>query len=124
MKISAIGNTGKFLLSGGAITLSQCYDNAIIFDSEQVFTGLSTILPVNDFNIYPNPADDYLSIGGLNENADVAIFDLTGKLIYNSELCNSQIDVSNFQSGIYMMKIETAKGVVTKKFVKNKIQYH
>jgi hypothetical protein len=118
MKISAIGNTGKFLLSGGAITLSQCYDNAIIFDSEQVFAGLTPILPAIDFNIYPNPVNDYLSIGGLNENADVAIYDLTSKLIYNNYFSNNQIDVSNFQSGIYIMKIETAKGIVTKKFVK------
>lgn len=118
MEFCAIGNTGKFLLSGGAIYLSQPYDNAIIFDSEQVFTGLTPILPAIDFNIYPNPAKNYLSISGLNENADVAIYDLTSKLIFNNKVSNNQINVSNFQNGIFIIKIETAKGIVTKKFVK------
>jgi hypothetical protein len=105
--------------------LKACYGFVILGAGNLKLHKYNPITVVNpvpiqdgDVKVFPNPANNLLFINGLNQNANVAIYDMTGKLIYNSELCNSQIDVSNFQSGVYMMKIETANGIVTKKFVK------
>ncbi len=112
--VGVLNHSGPALAHNGTLIISSS-EYVIAFNSGT--TAVENI-SLEEYSIYPNPVINYLSIDGLNENADVAIYDLTGKLIYNSELINSQIDVSNFQSGLYTMKIETAKGIVTKKFVK------
>ena len=68
--------------------------------------------------IYPSPAKNILYINGLTEKSKILIYDSGGKIIFNKEITGNQIDISNFQSGVYTMKIETAKGVFTKSFVK------
>jgi len=36
---------------------------------------------------------------------------------YNTNINNSQIDISNFQNGVYLIKIKTDNGIITKKFI-------
>jgi hypothetical protein len=53
------------------------------------------------------------------EIKNVAIYDLTGKIIFNSQFSTlNSIDVSTLTAGVYLLKIQTGKGVITKKFVK------
>ena len=69
--------------------------------------------------IYPNPIDGTLFIkipSGIDIN-DVKIYDTLGKSI-DIEIRNNQIDVSQLNSGVYFMKINTLQGTLTKKFVK------
>jgi hypothetical protein len=72
-----------------------------------------------DLKIYPNPTKNELRIesGSLTINR-VEIVDLSGKVIYQFNGLRSQINVSALSHGIYIVKIETNKGTVTKKFVK------
>jgi hypothetical protein len=55
------------------------------------------------------------------ENAKISIFDITVKLIFNKQITDNQIHVGNLQNGVYTIKIEIAKGMVVRKFVKNGI---
>ena len=82
-------------------------------------TGIESITN-DELRIYPNPVRDELRI----ENGEwriekVEILDLTGKIILNSQfsILNS-INVSSLPQGVYFLKIQTDKGNVTKKFVK------
>jgi len=83
-------------------------------------TGVETIT-ADALSIYPNPVKDELFITN-NEQLtmnNVEIVDLTGKTIlipHSSFLI--PINVSSLPQGIYFLKIETDKGIVTKKFVK------
>ena len=63
--------------------------------------------------IYPNPVKEKLQI----ESGDltirkVEILDITGKIVENST------NVSALSSGIYFVRLETDKGIITRKFVK------
>ncbi len=80
-------------------------------------TGLTQISD-KDFSIYPNPTNDKLYINGLTEKAIISIFDQNGKLFFNKQIINDEIDISNFQNGIYIFKVETNKGKITRKFIK------
>jgi len=81
----------------------------------------------NQISIYPNPVKDKLKIesGDLQSGTklkinSVEITDLAGRIIVNySLLIVNYIDVSTLPQGMYLLKIYTDKGVVTKKFVKN-----
>lgn len=81
-------------------------------------------LSVNDeiaskFNIYPNPAKDFINIESRNINiSSVNVFNILGtKVIEQKELTNSKLDVSALSNGIYFLKISADNGTVTKKFI-------
>jgi len=67
--------------------------------------------------IYPNPTSNILNLNNL-QNANIKIFDLCGKMLMNINNTDSKIDVSNLNNGIYLIKIETQSGIITKKFIK------
>jgi len=81
-------------------------------------TGISEIKDTS-ITIYPNPVKAILIVN--NENLiinKVGIVNLSGKVIYQFNNSRNQVDVSALLKGIYFVKIETDKGIVTKKFVK------
>jgi uncharacterized repeat protein (TIGR02543 family) len=85
-------------------------------------TGIAA-LPDAAVRIYPNPAKSVLIIdnGQLTIN-NVTIIDISGRQIFNSQfsILNSQLklDVSPLPAGFYFIRIETNKGTVTGKFIK------
>ncbi|MFK7772544.1 MAG: DUF4465 domain-containing protein [Saprospiraceae bacterium] len=73
------------------------------------------------FEIYPNPASDFFILKNLeNENTEVAIFDMTGKLIYNNILTDYQneINIQNLAKGTYMVKVQTETKVASQLLIK------
>ena len=80
--------------------------------SENFFTNTDLVI------VYPNPATDYINIVG--DVASYEVYDIVGKCVCrDARSCVSTISVSDFQSGIYIMKFVMRNGsVVTKKIVK------
>jgi len=75
-----------------------------------------------EFIISPNPATSTLNVyvpKGF-ENARLSVFDVLGKEIYKIELSNphSTINISKWNSGVYLMRIATDTESQTKRFVK------
>ncbi|MEM9544739.1 MAG: M43 family zinc metalloprotease [Bacteroidota bacterium] len=72
------------------------------------------------FNAYPNPATTELTISSEDEITTLKIVDITGRLMNNQKVNakQTQVDVSTFRPGIYMISIETEEEVLTKKFIK------
>lgn len=59
----------------------------------------------NKISIYPNPSTNVINIeGNISNNYNIEVYDLIGKQIGNYKNKKS-IDVSNFISGIYLIKI-------------------
>jgi len=73
------------------------------------------------FEIYPNPASEFFVLKNLeDENAEVAIFDMTGRLVYNNTLTGIQneINVQNLAKGTYMVKVQTETKVASQLLIK------
>ena len=72
------------------------------------------------FSLYPNPANDTISIKGNNTITQVSVFDLTGKKVLTSnQLKNNSLDISKLKSGVYLVQIEDQNNTtITKKLVK------
>jgi hypothetical protein len=68
-------------------------------------------------SVYPNPAANKIIVKGVGAFADLFLFDLTGKLIWqkknNTSQTNAMIDLAHVPAGIYVLKI----GVVIKKVI-------
>jgi len=79
----------------------------------------------NTFKFYPNPADHTLNVESFSSTigkANFKIFDLNGRLLLNIALDLSQpkqIDVSQFEAGIYVAKIENSQTNISKKLIIN-----
>lgn len=89
----------------------------VIVDEE-----LSTIEnETNAFMIYPNPVTNWLTINlGNQTDANITIHDVNGKLVLeqNIEANIQATDVSQLQSGMYLITISSNEKTITKRFIK------
>ncbi len=60
--------------------------------------------------IYPNPASDILTIQ-TKEKGNVVLYDVKGQILIEKQIQNSetQLDISNFSNGLYMIVFRTEK---------------
>jgi uncharacterized delta-60 repeat protein len=110
---------GKILVGGNFITYKGDNSSAFLIKlhTEQSLSTTS-FDTANSFVIYPNPAQDvlYLQANNFTSIKAVKIYDLQGKVVL--EDTNDTINVSNLSKGLYIVKISTEEGEVTKKFMK------
>jgi hypothetical protein len=74
-----------------------------------------------NINIYPNPTNDKLYIKAETEIEDVVVYDVYGRHLVTetpSLQDNVAINVENLKSGIYFVKINTGKGNIVKRIIK------
>lgn len=94
---------------------------AIYFANGSVYvTGIDE-KELNHIAIQPNPTNDYVTITNANEDIkQIVIFDLYGKELQNEvqDGSNYSISLNDLPTGIYLFKIKTTKGEVTKRVVK------
>ncbi len=75
---------------------------------------------LNNISVYPNPVTNELTINSSLEleNSIIAIFDIQGKKVYNSEFKTNTLDVSDLESGVYFLRIIQNEKQVNLKFIK------
>ncbi|MFC0604175.1 T9SS type A sorting domain-containing protein [Winogradskyella pulchriflava] len=93
----------------------------LFFVSAFSFAQLST--DQNDeFTISPNPAKTKLNIklASADEDVKVEVFDVLGKRVYKGEMTqlDSSINVSNWKSGVYLVRVFNDKTTQIKRFIK------
>lgn len=73
-------------------------------------------------NIYPNPVTDFASINLVDTQINsITVIDINGRVVKkgnSNELLNAKINLSDLTAGIYLMTIDTDKGIATEKIVK------
>jgi hypothetical protein len=66
---------------------------------------------------YPNPVANRLFLGGATEG-EATITDMNGRTLRMVPLTGDGIDVSNLRAGTYLLRVATATGVETVRFVR------
>jgi len=106
-----------------------CYSDANMFNLyvddiliDVLITGINN-LQNTEFQIYPNPCKDEVTIEHSNiskEDIKYEIQNISGKQITQLISKNEKVKISinNFSTGIYILKITSSKGVIVKKLVK------
>ena len=81
-------------------------------------TGVEEDYAMN-INLYPNPVKDILYIE-CDDMQQYDIFSLDGKLVKSSQTIDNEavVDMGDLNSGIYMLRITSEKGVLTRRIVK------
>lgn len=75
---------------------------------------------VDNLIVYPNPTKDFLNIeiSQFSNDAIYSVFDLSGKRVMNGTLNINKIDVSQLNSGSYILRIFENQKQQTQKFIK------
>ena len=102
----------------------------IIDNFGSIYKIEGNILSTTDFNIntvsiYPNPASNNLNVKSSNNSfiKNISIYDLKGSIALTkniSGLTETNISINSLQSGIYMVKVTSTKGIsIIKKLIVN-----
>jgi hypothetical protein len=77
----------------------------------------------SNVNIYPNPANDHITIdfGNLDnvEGWNIKIINILGQEVLSQPMNTDKIDVSELTKGIYIIKISDGMSQIDRKFIKN-----
>lgn len=116
-KVVVANQSGDYsveVTKGSCSTLSDAFTF-----NEEVLNANKALLAA--LNLYPNPVEDKMFIE-LNDiySVNVTIFTLSGKFIDSFEISSnkSEIDMSKFSKGTYLIQFESEKGSVTKRIIK------
>lgn len=114
----------RILSSTSSLWLGESIAANMQLDNITATTSLSTntFKTNNVFEILPNPASSKMTIA-LNEGitkSKAVVYDVLGKKIHEKELHTgkTQIDISNWNTGVYLVRIITDNKTLTKRFVK------
>lgn len=114
------GNYQVVVSHKGVITNASQNYSLIISGNNIVLSN--KVFDSSSFLVYPNPAENILNIDTSNQFIkSYAIYDNQGRIVKDSRLnsgVNFTIDISNLQSGIYLLKINSSDKSITKKFIK------
>ena len=93
-------------------------NNKIITISESGTSGLS-ILNSDDIKIYPNPIGNVIKIDSdIKQAMSYDIMSISGVIMSRGSLSNASIDVSDLQSGLYIIRIMGSDFEYTQKILK------
>ncbi len=74
---------------------------------------------LTDLKVYPNPAQQSFTVEFTQENFDLIITDLTGRIIYDQKNISgkTQIDSKDSTGGIYFVQATNGKFILYKKLI-------
>ena len=112
-------DTNNFFSSFGQDMSGQLY----AIGSGRVYKIIGETMGVNDQNqntisVYPNPTSDYLNITSNKSVDTVSIYSAEGKLLQTINGNTTQIDISSYPKGVYLVTIQSGKITKTQKVVK------
>ena len=117
----------SFMQSGGQYYISGAGNNMNLIISNPIFINyvfrnypLSTQnFNLNQIVLYPNPADSTIFVDSQNNLVDkIEIFNSLGQTVKTINAGFDIINISDFASGIYLMKLYSGNKIVSKKFIK------
>ena len=93
----------------------QMYDEATYYIDDlsltwQEWDEATMSVPIQDYSkvaIYPNPASQFITIDGVDDNANVDIYDISGKNVksFMIKSKSQQMDISDLVKGIYLARL-------------------
>ncbi|HNQ67029.1 MAG TPA: T9SS type A sorting domain-containing protein [Bacteroidales bacterium] len=109
----------EFILVSQYVNMYSCTDadTVKINFRDPIYIGVIE-MGKGDFDVFPNPADNYITILSDKIINSVQIFDINGKLLKSVSDNYEDIDISDFGQGMYFILINTDDEVLKRKFVR------
>jgi hypothetical protein len=113
----ALGNYFEYKVTAlyieGADTCESDYSNT----SGDVCEGINDSFGESDFNIYPNPCNDFLKIESSEEIEFISLYNSFGELLLKKVVHDKQLEIpfSAYSAGVYLIRVESDGRVISKK---------
>jgi hypothetical protein len=139
-KISLIGGDWKLHMGGGVFSISDTFVYFITSNSKTYkltfkgyvggTTGKSTfnvyeatlsnksIEANNNTIVYPNPSNGTFNIQSDLNVLNFELFDIKGQKLKSGSQINEMIDISQFESGVYILSLQTESGKYYSRIIK------
>ncbi len=121
MRIGSIGDTHNYVQGDLDILVKEMVDAAAAGTFVNPTIGIDEAKnTISKVTVYPNPATNRVTFAIPAQNAIVAVYDITGKVIFNQSVeVNGglfNLDISNLNSGMYFYNVTVDNSSVTGKF--------
>ncbi|MDD4236695.1 MAG: T9SS type A sorting domain-containing protein [Bacteroidales bacterium] len=110
LNIPANDFLGNPRVYGGRIDMGAIENQYVIWDNIEPNS--------KQLSLYPNPAADWIFVQIEAYNVDIEITDINGRVLISDKLTSSVIDISHLPEGMYIVKLNTGKEIITEKFFK------
>ena len=117
----------NWTLNGEEVSTDNPYSFTVTEDVELVANfkhevGIENI-PMTSINVFPNPTCGIFSVTNYELQIEgVEVYDVFGRkmsqILYLKSHISNLIDISHLQTGIYFIRIQTEKEILTKKIIK------
>ena len=76
---------------------------------------------IDSFELYPNPTfGDFLTVSSDNRAPmKVSVYDILGKQVIQRTITNNRLNVSNLNTGVYILRAEQDNAFTTRKLIIN-----
>ena len=106
-------------LAAGSHTIAKSNSaNLFYIKTAYATLGLLQNLETPKLTLYPNPVSNSLYLTSNQKIENVLIYNITGALVKSISNNPESIDVSNLNSGSYLVKVTTNQGSFTQKIIK------
>ncbi|MEQ8581687.1 MAG: MBG domain-containing protein [Marinoscillum sp.] len=111
--------------SGSEPSEAGAYDFKVVIEetnykgnAEGVFKISRPLSSLNDVQveIYPNPVSERLFLKGLDQEADISIMALDGRIVHRQK-AQHMVEVSQLSGGVYMVVVQTPTGKVQRRII-------
>jgi uncharacterized delta-60 repeat protein len=121
---TAIQADGKIIIAGGFTNYNGTTTNAIVRLLPTTIVGIAenTTNAAFTFDVYPNPTNSMVSVSvpDVLLGQKISLLNTIGQVLEtkNINATTMSYDLANLANGIYFIQVQTNKGIVTKKVVK------
>jgi len=116
---SSVGSASYWVASTNANGCESARVEIVVNVQETL--GVQEVEDLKDIHIYPNPTSGNVSISFPNAlDSKISLYDLNGRLLSNKTETSTKsiIDLSNYEGGVYLLKIEVNQNEIIKRVVK------
>jgi len=141
--VPAEPNVGSYCYDDADYGTLGCYDYQVTAlylsetDACESAPAMAYELPMNDFvnvcvtgledpnaelitKVYPNPAQDAVTVTSSLPMTQLTVTNYVGQVVYTNEMNDAtsiKLNTSAYQAGVYLVKIDTENGIVTKRVI-------
>jgi hypothetical protein len=111
---STINYAVKFAFAGG-LSVTKYFSYVV---GNSCSLGVETLSELKQF-YYPNPVENILHLQLLDDENQIILLDVLGRKLVDDVVKSSHnMDMSNFKSGVYFLKVKNAHGIQDVKIIK------
>ncbi len=104
----------------GSLTVKANSNGRVVEKTVTVDVSLSSVSAnmVDAIKVYPTIVDDVLTISGLDDDAVVTVYGLSGTVVAEQAECNGTLDISSLVQGSYIVKVKSGEIEKIEKIIK------